>query len=168
MITFTLAVLAVVGSALSAPQYSTQNQQLRLRPYNQPAPIAPAPPAPVAPLAPRQASGEAFARILKNDQETQFDGNFNYAYETENGISGQAQGTLKNPGTQDEAQVITGSYSYTAPDGTPVRINFIADEGGFRAEGDAIPTPPPIPVEIARALDYIRSLPPQPQQPQYQ
>lgn len=90
-----------------------------------------------------------------------------HRYETENGIASQATGTLKNPGTEQEAQVIQGSYSWTAPDGTPVTINFIADEGGYRAEGAAIPTPPPVPAAIARALEYIRSLPPQPQN-QYQ
>lgn len=38
---------------------------------------------------------------------------------------------------------------------------------GFRAEGAHLPTPPPVPEPIQRALQYIASKPPQPQQPQY-
>lgn len=29
----------------------------------------------------------------------------------------EEQGYIKNPGTQNEAQVMQGSYSYTGPDG---------------------------------------------------
>ncbi|XP_039294314.1 endocuticle structural glycoprotein SgAbd-2-like, partial [Nilaparvata lugens] len=83
-------------------------------------------------------------------------------YETENGIRSIASGGLKNPGTPDEAQVIQGSYSYTAPDGTPIQVTYYADETGFHAEGAHLPVPPPIPEAIARSLEYLRSLPPPP------
>lgn len=36
---------------------------------------------------------------------------------TSNGITMEEQGYIKNPGTQNEAQVMQGSYSYTGPDG---------------------------------------------------
>lgn len=38
-----------------------------------------------------------------------------------------------------------GSYSYTSPEGKPITVTYIADELGFRAEGNHLPTPPPIP-----------------------
>lgn len=57
------------------------------------------------------------------------------SYETSNGIRADEQGYLKNPGTQSEAQVMQGSYSYTGPDGIVYTITYIADENGFRAEG---------------------------------
>ncbi|EDW47363.1 GM20464 [Drosophila sechellia] len=65
-------------------------------------------------------------------------------YETSNGIRADEAGYLKNPGSQIEAQVMQGSYSYTGPDGVVYTITYIADENGYRAEGAHIPTPPPV------------------------
>lgn len=48
--------------------------------------------------------------------------------------------------------MIQGSYSYTGPDGVIYTVNYIADENGFRASGDHIPTAPSIPPEIAEAV----------------
>lgn len=72
------------------------------------------------------------------------------------GTQAQAQGYLKNAGVKDqEAETIQGSYSYTAPDGTPISVTYIADENGFRAEGAHLPTPPPVPEAIQKALTLI-------------
>jgi hypothetical protein len=48
--------------------------------------------------------------------------------------------------------VKTGSYSYTSPEGKNILLNWRADENGFHAEGDHLPTPPPVPAEIAASL----------------
>ncbi|KAI5710526.1 endocuticle structural glycoprotein SgAbd-2-like [Diaphorina citri] len=37
--------------------------------------------------------------------------------------------------------VKSGHYAYTAPDGTPVSVSYVADEYGFRASGSHIPQP---------------------------
>lgn len=79
------------------------------------------------------------------------------SYETDHGIKVDVQGYLKNPGTENEAQVIQGSYSYYAPDGTPILVTYTADENGYVAQGDHLPQPSPA---IAKALEYQRSLPP--------
>lgn len=80
-----------------------------------------------------------------------------YRYVSGDGQQAQAQGYLKNAGNKDqEAEVIQGSYSYTAPDGTPITISYIADEYGFRAEGAHLPTPPPVPEAIQRSLALIQ------------
>lgn len=79
-----------------------------------------------------------------------------YSYVSGDGQQAQAQGYLKNAGYKDqEAEVIQGSYSYTAPDGSPISVSYIADENGFRAEGAHLPTPPPVPEAIQRALVLI-------------
>lgn len=67
-----------------------------------------------------------------------------------------------------EAETIQGSYSYTAPDGTPITVTYIADENGYRAEGAHLPTPPPIPEAIQRALAYIAQTQRTSPQSQYQ
>lgn len=48
-----------------------------------------------------------------------------------------------------------GRYSYTAPDGTPITLEYIVDENGFQARGAHLPTPPPIPEAIQRALAVL-------------
>ncbi|XP_045777830.1 uncharacterized protein LOC123875827 [Maniola jurtina] len=91
-------------------------------------------------------SKDAYAQILAYHSEN--DGhNYQYAYETENGIKAQEVGTV-NKGTQAE-----GGYSYTGDDGHVYTVNYIADEHGFRASGAHLPTPPPIPEAILKALE---------------
>ncbi|GAB0093173.1 endocuticle structural glycoprotein SgAbd-2 [Sergentomyia squamirostris] len=94
--------------------------------------------------------------ITSYTNEVGHDGSFTYSYTTGDGQGAQAQGFLKNAGNKDlEAQVVSGSYSYTAPDGTPISVKWFADENGFRAEGLHLPTPPPIPEAIAKSLQFI-------------
>nr|XP_022906571.1 endocuticle structural glycoprotein SgAbd-2-like [Onthophagus taurus] len=98
--------------------------------------------------------------IVSETNEINPDGSYSYSYQTGDGQSAQAQGYLKNAGVKDsEAEVSQGSYSYTAPDGTPITVTWVADENGFRAEGAHLPTPPPIPEAIQRSLAIIAQQP---------
>jgi len=81
------------------------------------------------------------------------------SYETENGITAQEEGSIKNRGQQDEASIVQGVFSYTSPEGYPIKLTYIADENGFRAEGAHLPTAPPIPEAILRSLEYNRAHP---------
>jgi hypothetical protein len=81
------------------------------------------------------------------------------SYETENGITAQEEGSIKNRGQQDEASIVQGAFTYTSPEGIPIKVTYIADEDGFRAEGAHLPTPPPIPEAIVRSLEYNRAHP---------
>lgn len=53
------------------------------------------------------------------------------------------------------ALVQQGSYSYIAPNGEKINVEYTADEFGFRVKGDHIPTPPPVSPEIQKGLDLI-------------
>lgn len=110
-----------------------------------------------------QLSGNEPVPILSQDQEVNFDGSYHSSYETGNGISAQEQGVLKNAGNPDaEAEEVQGSVQYTAPDGTPIQLQYIANENGFQPQGAHLPvapTPPPIPAAIARALEWIAAHP---------
>lgn len=62
-------------------------------------------------------------------------------------------------GELDSADIIvqSGSYSYIAPDGTIISVSYVADENGFQAFGDHLPTPPPIPEPILNSLNALQN-----------
>ncbi|XP_076636450.1 cuticular protein 18 [Colletes latitarsis] len=84
------------------------------------------------------------------------DGSYSYNFETANGIQAQEVGYLKAPGTTAEAREAQGGYSYTAPNGEVVQVNYVANENGFQPQGSHIP---PIPPLILRALEFIAAHP---------
>ncbi|XP_049865972.1 endocuticle structural glycoprotein SgAbd-1-like [Pectinophora gossypiella] len=96
-----------------------------------------------------------FIPIIRFDKEQGTDGSYKTAYETGNNIQAEEQGFLKNVGENHDALVQSGSYSYTAPDGQVINVEYTADEFGFRVKGDHIPTPPPVSAEIQKGLDLI-------------
>ncbi|KAJ8947816.1 hypothetical protein NQ314_008539 [Rhamnusium bicolor] len=73
-------------------------------------------------------------------------------FETENGISVQQQGAPVL--TEDSGTIASGSFQFSSPEGVPVAISYVADENGFQPSGDVLPTPPPIPSNILRSLEY--------------
>ncbi|XP_017785752.1 PREDICTED: endocuticle structural glycoprotein SgAbd-2-like [Nicrophorus vespilloides] len=106
------------------------------------------------------AQSEEQVKIVSQHYEINADGSYKYDYETGNGISAQQEGSLKNAGNKEtEAEEVKGSYQYTAPDGTPIKIQYVANEFGFQPKGDHLPTPPPVPAAILKALEYIRTHP---------
>ncbi|KAJ8721937.1 hypothetical protein PYW08_004339 [Mythimna loreyi] len=106
-------------------------------------------------------SPEADAQILKQDADVLPD-QYQYSYETSNGIAAQESGALK-AGPDGEAIAVQGSNSYTAPGGEVIQTSYIADENGYQPQGAHLPTPPApqeIPEYILRSLEYIRTHPP--------
>ena len=105
-----------------------------------------------------------WVKNIKNKSQLLIEGFiFYYSYETGNGIKAEETGTLKKATSADTSDVIIakGSFSYTSPEGNLITLNYAADdEGGFQPQGDHLPTPPPIPPAIQKALDYLLSLPP--------
>ncbi|KAI4493476.1 PREDICTED: endocuticle structural glycoprotein SgAbd-8-like isoform X1 [Polistes canadensis] len=86
--------------------------------------------------------------IISFNNENSGDGNYQFSYETGNGISAQETGQL-----QGETEAVSGSFSYTGPDGVQYSITYTADEEGFHPQGAHLPTPPPIPPEIQRGVE---------------
>ncbi|KAL4706565.1 hypothetical protein ACJJTC_015763 [Scirpophaga incertulas] len=99
--------------------------------------------------------------IIRQEQIINPDGSYKWSYETGNGIAAEEQGYVKNQGVpEQEALTAQGQYQYTAPDGQVIQVQYIADENGFQPQGAHLPTPPPIPPEIQKALEYLATLPP--------
>lgn len=85
--------------------------------------------------------------------ENLIDINLSFSFETSNGISHQEAGQPKQIDGETPV-VVQGADSYIAPDGQQVSITYIADENGYQPQGSHIPTSPPIPPEILRALEW--------------
>ncbi|XP_034239081.1 cuticle protein CP14.6-like [Thrips palmi] len=79
-------------------------------------------------------------------------GQYALGFETGNGIIVEEQGALKrNLDGEYKGDVVLvkrGSYSYPAPDGRTYRIEYTADENGFRPTGAHLPVGP-VPVAVA-------------------
>ncbi|XP_018579201.1 endocuticle structural glycoprotein SgAbd-2-like [Anoplophora glabripennis] len=90
--------------------------------------------------------------ILRLNNDNNGDGTYNFDFETENRISQQETGHVAGAGA-DAAVIAQGSYSFVAPDGQAYTVNYVADENGFQPQGAHIPTAPPVPEEILKALE---------------
>ncbi|VEN55864.1 unnamed protein product, partial [Callosobruchus maculatus] len=99
------------------------------------------------------------AQILRLESDIDPEGNFHYAYDTENGISANEEGTYKQVG-EAGAVVAQGGFSFQSPEGESVQVQYVADENGYQPVGSHLPTAPPIPPAIQRSLDFIAAHPP--------
>ncbi|XP_042218168.1 cuticle protein AMP1A-like isoform X1 [Homarus americanus] len=91
--------------------------------------------------------------ILRDDRVREDDGRYNIEVQTGNGITLSQSGSPRGP---TGAVVKAGEYSYTAPDGTPVYVKFVADENGYQPQSDLLPVAPEFPHPIPQfVLDQI-------------
>ncbi|KAK4304210.1 hypothetical protein Pmani_023844 [Petrolisthes manimaculis] len=88
--------------------------------------------------------------ILRDDRQDNGDGNFQYIFETENGIAVESSGT---PGIQGQSNM-QGSFRYTLDDGRVVEVRYIADENGFQPQSDWLPTPHPLPLHAQEQIRF--------------
>merc|ERR1712127_1123496 len=81
---------------------------------------------------------------------------YSFSYETENGISVSESGVQKQIGAKaDEAGTFSqGKYSYPE-EGKTYTVTWVADENGFQATGDHLPTPPPLPEHVVKLLQDL-------------
>ncbi|KAI5631628.1 insect cuticle protein domain-containing protein [Phthorimaea operculella] len=134
------------------PQNDYRQQQ---QDYRQQQPQEFRQPAKIEDFRPKSLETTTFIPIIHFDKEQGTDGSYKTSYETGNHITAQESGFLRPVGEDQNALVQSGSYSYTAPDGQVITVEYTADEFGFRVKGDHIPTPPPVSPEIQKGLDLI-------------
>ena len=81
------------------------------------------------------------------------------SYETADGIKVEESGAQKQvgPTAEDAGTVSKGTFSYPAPDGTIIALNWVADENGFQPTGSHLPTPPPTPDHVIKLLADLRA-----------
>ncbi|KAH8308834.1 hypothetical protein KR059_002093, partial [Drosophila kikkawai] len=93
---------------------------------------------------------DAHAHVAKQYKQEDGHGKFSYGFDITNGIGAGEAG--------DEHQV-NGEYHFISKEGVPVKVSYTADEHGYHPHGDLLPTPPPTPEAILRALAYIDAHP---------
>ncbi|PZC85401.1 hypothetical protein B5X24_HaOG201897 [Helicoverpa armigera] len=85
---------------------------------------------------------DAAATVLREDR-TFDENNYHFAYETNNGIAAEESGIVDasvngvGGGTK-----VRGFYEYIGDDGLKYRVDYVADENGFRASGAHLPKAP--------------------------
>jgi len=165
---FIVISMAVVAAVALPNNY--YQQQAPTPPRAPPAPPAPPPEAPPKYESPKYEAPKSYDnyerlalpkepehKILTHTFDTDHKGNYRLEVETSNGIRRQVQGQLKDVGSPEGPVVAkSGSYSYPGDDGKMYTVNWTADENGFHATGDHLPTPPPIPEEIRKSLEVPR------------
>jgi len=107
-------------------------------------------PLPVARYQP-VASPQGHWQILRDVRSQSPAGDFSYEFDTENGIHAAQKSNFVAPASQQ----ITGFYEMPNPEGgAPLRVDYVADENGYRATGAHLPVAPAIPEAIQRSIEY--------------
>ncbi|EDW57190.1 cuticular protein 47Eg [Drosophila virilis] len=96
------------------------------------------------------------ANVLKREQEVNVN-DFKFAYELDNSVKVAQEGKLKG----EDIWEVKGDQGWTSPEGEQVSLQYVADENGYQvlSANPALPTPPPIPEAIQRALEWIAAHP---------
>nr|ATY36860.1 larval cuticle protein 8 [Anastrepha fraterculus] len=77
-------------------------------------------------------------QVLRYDSDVEPEG-YKFLVEASDGKLHEEEGKLKDVGTEQEAIVVRGSFSYVGDDGQTYTVNYIADENGFQPEGAHLP-----------------------------
>ncbi|XP_055623576.1 pupal cuticle protein Edg-78E-like [Toxorhynchites rutilus septentrionalis] len=95
------------------------------------------------------AADDGSAKILTEENILDPEGKFSWKFSTSNGIQAEESG--------QGGESVEGSASWVGDDGVPIVLTYTADENGFHPQGAHLPTPPPIPDYILKALRYIEA-----------
>ncbi|XP_057370572.1 larval cuticle protein LCP-22-like isoform X3 [Daphnia carinata] len=97
--------------------------------------------------------------IISSNSEMNADGSYTFDFVSADGTKVSESGSQKQVGPKPEeiGPVSKGSYSYTSPEGVVITVNWVADENGFQATGDHLPTPPPMPEHVVKMLADLKA-----------
>lgn len=90
---------------------------------------------------------QSAAKIKTQEGSSSNDGGYHYNYESDNGINIAESGI--------GGVVANGQASWISKEGVPFSFSYVADEKGYQPIGFHLPTSPPIPSAIVRALKYL-------------
>ncbi|KAM8714044.1 hypothetical protein ACLKA7_014237 [Drosophila subpalustris] len=96
---------------------------------------------------------------IVNESNVEYNGKFHSHYELRDGSKSTQEGVLKEVHSNVFGESIKGQYSFVADDGQEYAVSYIADENGFQPVGKHLPTPPPVPESVIKALQYIKDHP---------
>uniref|UniRef100_T1H4J9 Larval cuticle protein 8 n=1 Tax=Megaselia scalaris TaxID=36166 RepID=T1H4J9_MEGSC len=81
------------------------------------------------------------ADVVRSDVEVGPESH-SYTVETSDGTKLESSGHLENAGTDNEAYVVKGSYTFFAEDGSTHTVNYVADENGYQPQSADLPVAP--------------------------
>ncbi|EDV36228.1 uncharacterized protein Dana_GF12858 [Drosophila ananassae] len=96
---------------------------------------------------------------ISQESNVEYNGKYHYHYELKDGSKATQDGVLKSVNAKQNGEAVHGKYSFVGDDGQTYVVSYTADENGYRAVGDHLPTPPPTPESVLKALEYIRTHP---------
>nr|AAU94927.1 larval cuticle protein 8.7 [Apriona germarii] len=79
------------------------------------------------------------AVVLKNELDNIGVDGYSFSVETSDGLNRVEQGVVNNLGSENESLRVTGSISWVDLEGTPYKLDFVADENGFQPVGAHLP-----------------------------
>ncbi|XP_058065323.1 endocuticle structural glycoprotein ABD-5-like [Anopheles bellator] len=72
-------------------------------------------------------------QLLQFTNDNNVDGSYQFAYEQSDGQKREEKGELKQvEGAEEPVLSVSGSYEYTDPNGQRYRVDYVADEKGYR------------------------------------
>ncbi|CAD7003080.1 unnamed protein product [Ceratitis capitata] len=97
------------------------------------------------------ARADADSTITRYATQLNVDGSYSFDIAQSNGAEHREDGV--------GGQYAQGYFRHYSPEGKFVQIIYSADENGYQPQSDVLPTPPPVPEYIQRAIEYIRAHP---------